>query len=117
MGIVHSIGKVIVKNAGAMIIGGALFSVLDKLSKNLDRSKAVKDLQRKYEWLSSDLTRVEHDVDVLSRKVEYLEEEDEEEQPTPQKAPTSTPQPQPTKAQKAPTLTPQPQHEGTNTKK
>ena len=79
MGIIHSIGKVIVKNAGAMIIGGALFSVLDKLSKNLDRSKAVKDLQRKYEWLSSDLTRVEHDVDVLSRKVEYLEEEDEEE--------------------------------------
>ena len=80
MGIVHSIGKVIVKNAGAMIIGGALFSVLDKLSKNLDRSKAVKELQRNYEWLSSDLTRVEHDVDVLSRKVEYLEEEDEEEE-------------------------------------
>ena len=79
MGIIHSIGKVIVKNAGAMIIGGALFSVLDKLSKNLDRSKAVKELQRKYEWLSSDLTRVEHDVDVLSRKVEYLEEEDKEE--------------------------------------
>ena len=79
MGIIRSIGKVIVENAGAMIIGGALFSVLDKLSKNLDRSKAVKDLQRKYEWLSSDLTRVEHDVDVLSRKVEYLEEEDKEE--------------------------------------
>ena len=79
MGIIHSIGKVIVKNAGAMIIGGALFSVLDKLSKNLDRSKAVKELQRNYEWLSSDLTRVEHDVDVLSRKVEYLEEEEEEE--------------------------------------
>ena len=79
MGIIHSIGKVIVKNAGAMIIGGALFSVLDKLSKNLDRSKAVKELQRNYEWLSSDLTRVEHDVDVLSRKVEYLEEEDKEE--------------------------------------
>lgn len=80
MGIIHSIGKVIVKNAGAMIIGGALFSVLDKLSKNLDRSKAVKELQRNYEWLSSDLTRVEHDVDVLSRKVEYLEEEDKEEE-------------------------------------
>ena len=79
MGIIRSIGKVIVENAGAMIIGGALFSVLDKLSKNLDRSKAVKELQRNYEWLSSDLTRVEHDVDVLSRKVEYLEEEDEEE--------------------------------------
>ena len=79
MGIIHSIGKVIVKNAGAMIIGGALFSVLDKLSKNLDRSKAVKELQRNYEWLSSDLTRVEHDVDVLSRKVEYLEEDEEEE--------------------------------------
>ena len=79
MGIIHSIGKVIVKNAGAMIIGGALFSVLDKLSKNLDRSKAVKDLQRKYEWLSIDLTRVERDVNVLSMKVEYLEEEDEEE--------------------------------------
>ena len=79
MGIIRSIGKVIVENAGAMIIGGALFSVLDKLSKNLDRSKAVKELQRKYEWLSSDLTRVEHDVDVLSRKVEYLEEEDKEE--------------------------------------
>ena len=79
MGIIRSIGKVIVENAGAMIIGGAIFSVLDKLSKNLDRSKAVKDLQRKYEWLSSDLTRVEHDVDVLSRKVEYLEEEDKEE--------------------------------------
>ncbi len=80
MGIIHSIGKVIVKNAGAMIIGGAIFSVLDKLSKNLDRSKAVKELQRNYEWLSSDLTRVEHDVDVLSRKVEYLEEEDKEEE-------------------------------------
>ena len=79
MGIIRSIGKVIVENAGAMIIGGALFSVLDKLSKNLDRSKAVKELQRNYEWLSSDLTRVEHDVDVLSRKVEYLEEEDKEE--------------------------------------
>ena len=79
MGIIRSIGKVIVENAGAMIIGGAIFSVLDKLSKNLDRSKAVKELQRKYEWLSSDLTRVEHDVDVLSRKVEYLEEEDKEE--------------------------------------
>lgn len=79
MGIIRSIGKVIVENAGAMIIGGAIFSVLDKLSKNLDRSKAVKELQRNYEWLSSDLTRVEHDVDVLSRKVEYLEEEDEEE--------------------------------------
>ena len=79
MGIIRSIGKVIVENAGAMIIGGAIFSVLDKLSKNLDRSKAVKDLQRKYEWLSIDLTRVEHDVDVLSRKVEYLEEEDKEE--------------------------------------
>ena len=79
MGIIRSIGKVIVENAGAMIIGGAIFSVLDKLSKNLDRSKAVKELQRSYEWLSSDLTRVEHDVDVLSRKVEYLEEEDEEE--------------------------------------
>ena len=80
MGIIHSIGKVIVENAGAMIIGGAIFSVLDKLSKNLDRSKAVKDLQRKYEWLSSDLTRVERDVNVLSMKVEYLEEEDEEEE-------------------------------------
>ena len=80
MGIIHSIGKVIVKNAGAMIIGGALFSVLDKLSKNLDRSKAVKDLQRKYEWLSIDLTRVENNVNILSRKVEYLEEEDEEEE-------------------------------------
>ena len=79
MGIIRSIGKVIVENAGAMIIGGALFSVLDKLSKNLDRSKAVKDLQRKYEWLSIDLTRVERDVNVLSMKVEYLEEEDEEE--------------------------------------
>ena len=79
MGIIRSIGKVIVENAGAMIIGGAIFSVLDKLSKNLDRSKAVKELQRNYEWLSSDLTRVEHDVDVLSRKVEYLEEEDKEE--------------------------------------
>ena len=79
MGIVHSIGKDIVKNAGAMINGGALFTVLDKLSKNLDRSKAVKELQRNYEWLSSDLTRVEHDVDVLSRKVEYLEEDEEEE--------------------------------------
>ena len=80
MGVIRSIGKVIVENAGAMIIGGALFSVLDKLSKNLDRSKAVKELQRNYEWLSSDLTRVEHDVDVLSRKVEYLEEEDKEEE-------------------------------------
>ena len=80
MGIIRSIGKVIVENAGAMIIGGALFSVLDKLSKNLDRSKAVKELQRNYEWLSSDLTRVEHDVDVLSMKVEYLEEEDKEEE-------------------------------------
>ena len=79
MGIIRSIGKVIVENAGAMIIGGAIFSVLDKLSKNLDRSKAVKELQRNYEWLSSDLTRVEHDVDVLSRKVEYLEEDEEEE--------------------------------------
>ena len=79
MGIIRSFGKVIVENAGAMIIGGALFSVLDKLSKNLDRSKAVKDLQRKYEWLSIDLTRVERDVNVLSMKVEYLEEEDEEE--------------------------------------
>ena len=78
MGTFRSIGKVIVKNAGAMIIGGALFSVLDKLSKNLDRSKAVKELQRNYEWLSSDLTRVEHDVDVLSRKVEYLEEDEED---------------------------------------
>lgn len=80
MGIIRSIGKVIVENAGAMIIGGALFSVLDKLSKNLDRSKAVKDLQRKYEWLSIDLTRVERDVNVLSMKVEYLEEEDKEEE-------------------------------------
>ena len=80
MGIIRSIGKVIVENAGAMIIGGALFSVLDKLSKNLDRSKAVKDLQRKYEWLSSDLTRVEHDVGVLSMKVEDLEEEAKEEE-------------------------------------
>lgn len=80
MGIIRSIGKVIVENAGAMIIGGAIFSVLDKLSKNLDRSKAVKDLQRKYEWLSSDLTRVEHDVDVLSMKVEDLEEGAKEEE-------------------------------------
>ena len=80
MGIIRSIGKVIVENAGAMIIGGAIFSVLGKLSKNLDRSKAVKELQRRYEWLSSDLTRVEHDVDVLSRKVEYLEEEEDEEE-------------------------------------
>ena len=80
MGIIRSIGKVIVENAGAMIIGGAIFSVLDKLSKNLDRSKAVKDLQRKYEWLSIDLTRVENNVNILSRKVEYLEEEDEEEE-------------------------------------
>ena len=80
MGIIRSIGKVIVENAGAMIIGGALFSVLDKLSKNLDRSKAVKELQRNYEWLSSDLTRVEHDVDVLSMKVEDLEEEAKEEE-------------------------------------
>ena len=80
MGIIRSIGKVIVENAGAMIIGGAIFSVLDKLSKNLDRSKAVKELQRNYEWLSSDLTRVEHDVDVLSMKVEDLEEEAKEEE-------------------------------------
>ena len=80
MGIIRSIGKVIVENAGAMIIGGALFSVLDKLSKNLDRSKAVKDLQRKYEWLSIDLTRVERDVNVLSMKVEDLEEEAKEEE-------------------------------------
>ena len=80
MGIIRSIGKVIVENAGAIIIGGALFSVLDKLSKNLDRSKAVKELQRNYEWLSSDLTRVEHDVDVLSMKVEDLEEEAKEEE-------------------------------------
>lgn len=80
MGIIRSIGKVIVENAGAMIIGGSLFLVLDKLSKNLDRSKAVKELQRNYKWLSSDLTRVEHDVDVLSMKVEDLEEEAKEEE-------------------------------------
>lgn len=80
MGIIRSIGKVIVENAGAMIIGGAIFSVLDSLSKNLDRSKAVKELQRNYERLSSDLAIVELDVDVLSMKVENLKEEAREEE-------------------------------------